>query len=182
MDQPPGYCRKEALGTDPGEVHRCWRCWCCCLHCRTAAPNRASIAINYLRYYYNYLFLYWDCDRAGSALTVRWKPPPTTSVEEDGRNYCYYYYCCCWWAGDVVADGDFRARALGDARRAEVPLNAAPGPVPVVPAAAGERAAAAVEEVDAAGGRRPGAVEVGPDLERRVVAGLSCCRCCLCWG
>lgn len=82
----------------------------------------------------------------------------------------------------MVADGDFRARALGDARRAEVPLNAAPGPVPVVPAAAGERAAAAVEEVGAAGGRRPGEVEVGPDLERRVVAGLSCCRCCLCWG
>lgn len=82
----------------------------------------------------------------------------------------------------MVADGDFRARALGDARRAEVPLNAAPGPVPVVPAAAGERAAAAVEEVGAAGGRHPGGEGVGPDLERRVVAGLSCCRCCLCWG
>lgn len=185
VDQPPGYCRKEALGTDPGEVHRCWRCWCCCLHCRTAAPNRASIAINYLRYYYNYLFLYWDCDRAGSA-TVRWKP---TSV--DGRNYCYYYYCC-WWAGDVVADGDFRAagraRALGDARRAEVPLNAALVQVPVAAAAAGARAAAAVEEVDA-GGRRmlPGAVAVGRDPSRRAEAhrtppGLNYCRCCLCWG
>lgn len=181
MDQPPSYCCKEALETDPGEVPRCWRYWCYCHRYRTAAPNQASIAINYLRYY-NYLFLYWDYDRVGSA-TVRWKP---TSV--DGRNYCYYYYCC-WWAGDVAVDGDFRvegrARALGDARRVEVPLNAAL----VQAVAAGERAAA-VEEVGAGGWRMlPGAAEVGQDPSRRAVVpellaplDLNCCRCCWCWG
>lgn len=183
VDQPPSYCCcKEALEMDPGEVLRCWRYWCCCHRYRTAAPNRASIAINYLRYY-NYLFLYWDYDRVGNA-TVRWKP---TNV--DGRNYCYYYYC--WRAGDVAADGDFRVEgrvpALGDARRAEVPLNAAL----VRQVAAGERAAA-VEEVDAGGLERlPGVAEgvrdplkwaVVPEL--RMPPGLrpNCCRCCWCWG
>lgn len=184
VDQPPSYCCcKEALEMDPGEVLRCWRYWCCCHRYRTAAPNRASIAINYLRYYYNYLFLYWDYDRVGNA-TVRWKP---TNV--DGRNYCYYYYC--WRAGDVAADGDFRAEgrvpALGDARRAEVPLNAAL----VRQVTAGERAAA-VEEVDAGDLERiPGVAEgvrdplkwaVVPEL--RMLPGLrpNCCRCCWCWG
>lgn len=117
---------------------------------------------------------------------MRWKP---TNV--DGRNYCYYYYCC-WWAGDVAADGDFQAEgrqvpALGDARRAEVPLNAAL----VRLVAAGERAAA-VEEVDAGDlWGLPDVAEVVRDPSRRaVVPGLrtppgsrpNCFRCCWCWG
>lgn len=90
----------------------------------------------------------------------------------------------------MAADGDFRAEgrqvpALGDARRAEVPLNAAL----VRLVAAGERAAA-VEEVDAGGLRRlPGAAEVVRDPSRRAVVpvlrtppDLNCCRCCWCWG
>lgn len=111
---------------------------------------------------------------------MRWKP---TNV--DGRNYCYYYYC--WWAGDVAEDGDFRvegrARALGDARRVEVPLNAALVQVRVV---AGERAAA-VEEAGAGGWRTlRGVVEVARDPSRRAVVlealDLNCYRCCWCWG
>lgn len=179
MDQPPSYCCKEALGAALGEAHRCWRYSCCCHRFRRAAPNRASIAINYLRYY-NYLFLYWDYDRGVNA-TVRWKPK-----SEDGRNYCYYYYCC-WWAGDVAADGDFRAEAqavhrpaLGDARR--VPLNAA-----LVPVAAGERAAAEEVDVKVACERRPGAVAVGQVPSRRAEVRVPrgsrpSYRCCWCWG
>lgn len=87
VDQP--NC-KEAMEMDPEVGHRCWHCSYCFHHCHRVAPNRASIEINYLRYYYNYLFLYWDYDLAGSEVVqcCYWKPDVV-----DG-NYCYCYYCC----------------------------------------------------------------------------------------
>lgn len=57
VDQP-NY--KEALVMDPVEGHRYWRYSRCCLRCHTVAQILASTAINYLRYYYNYLFPGWD--------------------------------------------------------------------------------------------------------------------------
>lgn len=85
VDQPS--C-KEALETDPEVGHRCWRYSCYCHRCHRVAPNRVWIEINYLRYYYNYLFLYWDYDHVeNEVVQCCWKP------DVDG-NYCYYYYCC----------------------------------------------------------------------------------------
>lgn len=92
VDQP--NC-KEASVMDPAEGHRYWRCSHCCRRCRRVAPNPALIGINYLRYYYNYLFPYWDYAPLESAF-ASFRHRESTTDATDGY-YCYYYcYCCCW--------------------------------------------------------------------------------------
>lgn len=84
---------KEASVMDPVVGRRYWRCSHCCRHCRRVASNPASTAINYLRYYYNYLFPDWDYAPAENAFACCSHRESTTDAT-DGY-YCYYYCYCC---------------------------------------------------------------------------------------
>lgn len=86
VDQP--NC-KEASVMDLVAGHRYWRYSHCCRHCRRVGPNPASIGINYLRYYYNYLFLCWDYAPSENVFaSLRHRDASTDAT--DGY-YCYYY-------------------------------------------------------------------------------------------